>query len=395
MTSAITSTHNITCSWDVGIKTLSFCVIDDNGPNDWKVVDMGMLNLLSTLNVQHKCEALIVKNKKKGISSVCGAIAKHHGKNFVNKDYYLCNKHVSHYDLAYDKNTYFTNIFDKSRCQHVLTNNTICNKLAHYNADNINMCKPHMLSYSNAISNRITLKKIVKQTSKELNMQEIATLMYSMLDKTPSLANINEVRIENQPSKMNDMMKTMSIFLFSYFIKKSMEPNSPVTKVRLVSASGKLDIDAPTTKQIILSLSETDGKDTFSKKLDELVLKVTNVSSISTCKTLLSSHYDSFLVMVTMNMLNKKHVGDDSLIKALADIKLYDLVIKNLNKIHEDKDKIKYIITKTLGVKYAHMLLIKNNENRWSNFIKTFSKQDDLTDALLHGLREKTKRVNK
>ena len=135
-----------------------------------------------------------------------------------------------------------------------------------------------------------------------------------------------------------------------------MEPNSSIKKIKLVAPSGKLDIDIETTTKIV---SELNDQDKLKKKLEELVIKVTEINNINDCKKTLLANYDNLLIMLIMNILDKKYIPNAVLVTTLKEVNLYDLIVKNLNKIHNEKcnSKIKYIIIKSLSVKYAHILL--------------------------------------
>ena len=70
--------------WDIGIKNLSYCIIDDDSKiKDWGIIDV-------TDNEEHKCGFITQKAK------VCGKVAKKIDKN-TKKMY--CNMHSKKLEL--------------------------------------------------------------------------------------------------------------------------------------------------------------------------------------------------------------------------------------------------------------------------------------------------------
>lgn len=149
-------------SWDIGIKNLSYCILqketDNNNEEEYpktkhnfSIIDWEVINLYSNENKTHRCVGLTKKN------TVCGNKAKYY-------------KDTSYY------------------------------------------CKTHMVDNS---------KKIKINKPKKKTPFEYATRIKKELDKRPHLCDVSNVLIENQPALVNPIMKTVQIIILSYFSFKN------------------------------------------------------------------------------------------------------------------------------------------------------------------------------
>lgn len=85
---------------------------------------------------------------------------------------------------------------------------TDCNKKAKYNEDDKYYCKAHKTEKSK-------LTKKVKR--KKRTSFEYAKRINQVLDESPKFLDVNYVVVENQPSQLNPIMKSIQMIIFSYF----------------------------------------------------------------------------------------------------------------------------------------------------------------------------------
>ena len=150
-------------SWDIGIKNLSYCIlqknidneIDINNTNRTKhnhsIIKWEVINLYpDEIKFKHKCNGITLKK------NICGK-----NSQYINCDVYYCKKH-----------------------------------------------KPE--------NNLTTLIKVSKN-KKNKNTFEYALRIKQELDNRPFLCEVDDVIIENQPALVNPIMKTVQTIIFSYF----------------------------------------------------------------------------------------------------------------------------------------------------------------------------------
>lgn len=145
-------------SWDIGLKNLSYCVLERNNKNreedqtqtkhGYYIRDWGLINL------------------------------------------YEDEKEVVHY------------------CQERTKKGSICNKKAKFIKGDKFYCKVHKNENSSAIK---------KGKKKRRTPFEYAKRIKRALDEKPELQDVNYVIIENQPVNLNPIMKSVQIILLSYF----------------------------------------------------------------------------------------------------------------------------------------------------------------------------------
>ena len=88
--------------------------------------------------------------------------------------------------------------------------------------------------------------------------QTVFSISYNMgskLDKIKELMQVDEVLIENQPTLKNPTMKTVSAFLFNYFMLRSIvdkeKTNSKVKTIKFISPSNKLKVNENQTMEVM------------------------------------------------------------------------------------------------------------------------------------------------
>lgn len=145
-------------SWDIGLKNLSYCVLERNGGarledqtqtrHGYYIRDWGLINLYEDEVVPiNYCKELTKKGK------VC-----HKKSKFVEGDRFFCKVHKSQ-----------------------------------------------------------SAQLIKKPKKKKRSVFEYAKRIKRAIDAKPHLKNVNYVVVENQPSNLNPIMKSVQIMVFSYF----------------------------------------------------------------------------------------------------------------------------------------------------------------------------------
>lgn len=189
--------------WDVGIKNLSYCLLDsDKNILDWNIIDL-------TNRIDYKCEGV------KGDGNNCGK-----GASFVFNGKCYCKMHSKKFEKA--KDLYI--------CSH-------CNKKAMFRDES----KPEFYCSKHNTENSIEIIN-VKNVAK-FPLQRIGTIMYKKLDALPQLLDANKMVIENQPVLKNPTMKSIQMLLYSYFLMKN-----PKAELTFISASSKLKFNIKTDK---------------------------------------------------------------------------------------------------------------------------------------------------
>ena len=164
--------------WDIGIKNLAYCIIEQLPDKTEIIKDLEIINLIDP-PIIHICS---MKNKNK---NKCNSKA-----SFFNKqteDLYYCNKH---YNLLTTKEQ-----------------------------KDVKAIKPP--------------KKCSKYSLEELGLR-----LFKTLDKNPLFSECENIIIENQPVLKNPTMKSIQIMLYSYFLIK----NKNIHIIKLVNASNKLKV---------------------------------------------------------------------------------------------------------------------------------------------------------
>ena len=162
-------------SWDIGLKNLSYCILQENTDSD---------NISKTRH------------------------------NHIILDWEVINLYQE----------------EINNCQELTSKNKICNKKTTYCNNNKYYCKTH--SPKNDQTFLIKNKK-----KKNRNPFEYAVRIKNELDKRPKLNDVDIVLLENQPALVNPIMKTVQMIVFSYFAFKNTDTKKIL--VYNVSASRK------------------------------------------------------------------------------------------------------------------------------------------------------------
>jgi hypothetical protein len=224
-------------SWDIGIKNLSYCILDYNEDKTISIIDWGVIDLLKYQDPSKYCNQLLKSN------GTC------HKKASFYKD-------VNYYCKTHSKNN--ENLKELSKkmicCQ--------CKKIASHQdiSDNSFYCKTHCDSGSNVIS-------ISQNGAKFMPLFSIGKLLYKELDSKPLFSQVSNISLENQPSAKAPKMKSIQMILYSYFVMKSHEGVLKIDNINMISAKHKLRVYKNEYGDIDSSILKLTNKYTKNKKL--------------------------------------------------------------------------------------------------------------------------------
>jgi hypothetical protein len=192
------------------------------------------------------------------------------------------------------------------------------------------------------------IKLIKTKNAAQLDLTFMGTALYNNFDKLPELCDVDTVLLENQPVLKNPTMKSIQMFLFSYFIMNGTRLNtSPCNNIKCYSANQKLDLHKILVNDIeylnnnINIISKLKNVYSRNKKLAILLVEYILDHCGTNCQELLNffkSHKkkddlaDSFLM--TLHFLEANN---------LKKMKPSDEVKKLLKKSKITKNKDKHI----------------------------------------------------
>merc|ERR1711935_717315 len=235
-------------SWDIGIKNLSYCLMDKNKTIlSWEIIDIS-----GETKEQFLCKT-IQKNDKE------------------------CNKNAIFYNLNdfkfYCRKHSKTNLdglieLSKNRCCHKLKDGSLCTKKAKFITDKkyIGYCGVHSRNYDKNNLNEI------KNDSKG-SLDTITKILLMELKKRTFLLETDVILIENQPAFKNPRMKSIQMIIYTYFYMKGRidvdNQEKYITRLLFLSASNKLKIKFD-NKEILNSKIITTNKYKKNKDLAKL-----------------------------------------------------------------------------------------------------------------------------
>jgi hypothetical protein len=374
------------CSFDVGILNLAYCVLDtDNKISKWEII-----NVINRDKIV--CGGMTKKTKNKE-STVCGKKASYYGylNQDTNNEVYYCGSHKSNHEpLEKDWETKIVSLYkspdlkNRTKCTYMNSQkNTTCDKNATYTTTDTkddHVCTLHKNSIIKAHLKLSQVQKIKKKSAATTSVRVLAENMCTKLDDIPDLLKVNRVLIENQPSLLNPTMKTVSAFLYSYFVTRGVvdksKTHSSITDIEFKSPSNKLKIDSD---DIIKILKSIDSTDPINKTVVSLIIKFSNFIKEDELKA-------NLVNLILSYLMNKKETIDsitnNKFNKLLKEYNLTKLIFTDMLKKIEKDDK-NYKITKLLSIKYTEILLKNSNQQEWLDHLDTHTKKDDLCDAFL------------
>lgn len=337
-------------SWDVGIKNLAYCITEINKENNtFKILKWAIIDL--TGNEENTCCALLKKKKGDIEDKICGKKAKFYC-NVNSEIKYYCLTHKSQQEIdIIDFEVKHVSIYvnpDKSPCQFIApkTNKT-CIKKAGFKIDDCICCKAHKETLLKKKLKDLSPQPI-KKKSTYTDPQVLCESMYTKLSElVDDFKNVDEVYIENQPTHINPIMKSVSSSLLSYFVFLFQSNKLSGKIVKFVAPSSKITM----TKEL----------------LDKLNTKITehNTTKNQECKCRICK------LDVELKLNKEQH-----------------------NETYTEY-KFGYEVTKELGMIYGEKILEDNNGKDSLDLIKDYKKQDDLFDAFLHGYKQLKKKNEK
>ena len=164
--------------WDIGIKNLGYCIIEQLSDKTELIHDINIINLIDPPTI-YKCSC-------------------------INKNSSVCKGKVLYIDKINENNKY-------------------CNK--HYNG------------FTTKEQKMIKIIKPPKKCSK-YSLEELGKKLFKTLDEHTLFLKCENIIIENQPVLKNPTMKSIQIMLYSYFLIK----NTNINIIKLVNASNKLKV---------------------------------------------------------------------------------------------------------------------------------------------------------
>lgn len=228
-------------SIDVGLLNLAYCVIEliDKDTKKFNVVDWGIINV--SQDVEECC--------------ICGKPGKFKGYDSV-----YCGIHKGKHVKRFNLNKDVDKVFEEQCC--------VCEKKAKFCIKNENYCTPHKNSTIKRLEKEDELRPIKKENIMKTGVNELCERMGRKLDEK-NFKDIDKVVIENQPVIKNPKMKTVQIFVSSYFILRLNIDRDLQTEVVFCLASNKLKYDIEKTKKVLSTAKNSQQKYDLTKSLGE------------------------------------------------------------------------------------------------------------------------------
>jgi hypothetical protein len=243
--SNIVSEQKSICAFDIGIKNLSYCILNKKGDinivDDWELIDLR--------SSRPACIGILKKN---GV--VCSKPADLYHK--TDNTIFYCTKHSKQY---IPKNFDVTNCKNPKLCEY--GGDKSCSKKGTQIVTEKNYCATHFKKLQNEFLKQNKLCKMKSMGCMKEPLYDLGTHMYDALDKRPSIMKVDKIIIENQPSLTNPTMKSISVLLLSYFIMKK-HPD-----VEFISPAGKLKVNEQLTKTILSKCISKSVKYAITKEL--------------------------------------------------------------------------------------------------------------------------------
>ena len=192
-------------SFDIGIKNLAYCILDDNCIYNWEVLN------LSQYDNQVNCNILNCKSKV----------------SYIYNNSYFCKKHIDKSLLLFQKDYLVSNIRKNSSAD-------ISKTLKELNLEEKKNKEKNIQTLKTYYENN-TYKHYKKPNCKTIDLIDIGINLNKMLNEKISETDYDLVLIENQIGPLANRMKTLQGMLTQYFIMKE-------KKVKYVSSQNKLKL---------------------------------------------------------------------------------------------------------------------------------------------------------
>lgn len=256
-------------AWDVGIKTLSYCVLGSCKPI--AVLDWDRIDLVSEKKI--KCCGMTKAGKK------CDKIARK-CLELEEGIYGFCLTHESQNEKYWNEDKTEALFIDiEGSCEYVSTKGDVCGKKGKKH-HMINYCQTHYKARLKTLKKQYSLKKVKKQkAANKVSTKQLIIDLFLKLDKLLPhfrLLQIKHVRIENQPSLVNPKMKALGCALYDYFIIRAfIDKVIDIETIEFVSPSNKialLEDDGVKAKAMIKAVPKNKRYD-LTKKLTVIYVK--------------------------------------------------------------------------------------------------------------------------
>lgn len=233
------------CSWDIGIKNLAYCIINNEGQIvQWDVIDF------SQKFIKEKC-------------SQCRNSAKY----CVDDSTYFCETHKKIYlkTNRFEESLFISKQEEKDTCCE-------CGKGAYYKSkENRMYCSTHKKSYLNKTKKQFTPQTYKPQKPKQ-NLFELCQNMFIELDKINILREVEHIVIEHQATNTkfggvnNHTMKVISSYLVGYFTRLKIDLGV-IREIVHCNANNKLKINQEFTERILGNIEDEDKRYKMTKNL--------------------------------------------------------------------------------------------------------------------------------
>lgn len=243
---------NRVLSFDVGVRNLAYCIIDKNN-DDFKIEKWDLIDLVDDRLV---CEHVLRNNRK------CGKIGKFTVFDINKNSLSCCKAHKKNYEYSAVQN-------EKLKCDKCGEKSKMSDPTY-----KIGWCEKHCEKLSKQYFKDFKPKKITGQYCKQQPIQTLTKKMYTILDTYPEMLNVNDVLIENQPSLINPMMKTIASVLYGYFVIRGLvdkdRTKSTIENIYFKSPSNKLKINQTVTKKQLGGAENKRDEYVVTKELGKL-----------------------------------------------------------------------------------------------------------------------------
>jgi hypothetical protein len=260
--------------WDIGIKNLAYCILEQSADNttvatpaanehitfnntryqitNWK--DISLLSQITTnladvgeaTSLASKLKCACPKNDKIN-SPICGAIASYCHESLAADGSYrgYCKTHFKKSGITKMLTVPVSKCYHSSGCtgkaSHVLKGHVFTG-----------YCKKHVseITKSNKHQEADFLKINRVKNAGKIDINQLGMALFQELDKINSVVlKPNVILLENQPVLKNPTMKSMQMFLYSYYLMRILEDNKlkgvqglGEKYIQCYTASKKLDL---------------------------------------------------------------------------------------------------------------------------------------------------------
>ena len=215
-------------SWDIGIKNLSYCLLEKN-ENNYKIINWEIINLSEKTKHIPLCQEL-KKNKEKCTKK----------STFYNFEFNLfcCKTHSKNF-----KKTNKLIELENIKCINIDKKESRCNKKIYYKKNNnrfVGYCSKH---FKESKLNLEDYNLVEKKKDTQNEFERIAETLIKELDKRPYLLDFDTITIENQPAFKNPKMKSIQMLVYTYFLIRYRIDLNKEGKVLFLSANNKLKVN--------------------------------------------------------------------------------------------------------------------------------------------------------